>query len=98
MSAIEITRESCTYMSQSAVSGLPTIKLISSRLTSMIDITTYRILPLNLIWFNTSAISNSKFFETLKYGMLEVQEHLETFCDKKDQASMVSKSTNLTRK
>lgn len=77
-------------MSQSAVSGLPTIKLISSRLTSMIDITTYRILPLNLIWFNTSAISNAKFFETLKYGMLEVQEHLETFCDKKDQAQMVN--------
>lgn len=76
-------------MSQSAVSGLPTIKLISSRLSSMIDIISYRVLPLNLIWFNTLAISNSKFFETLKYGMLEVQEHLETFCDKRDQAAMV---------
>lgn len=77
-------------MSQSAVGGLPTIKLISSRLMSMVDIIYYRVLPHSLIWFNTLAISNSRFIETLKYGMLEVQEHLETFCDRKEQASMVS--------
>lgn len=77
-------------MSQSAISGLPTIKLISSRLLSMVDIISYRILPPHLMWFSPAAINNSKFIETLKYGMLEVQEHLETFCDKKDQATMVS--------
>lgn len=76
-------------MSQSSVSGLPTIKLIGSRLVSMVDFVNHRVLVTNLIWFNTSAISNSRFIETLKYGMLEVQEHLETFCDKKEQASMV---------
>lgn len=90
MSAIEITKEACSHMSQSAVSGLPTIKLISSRLMSMTDIIFHRILPTQLVWFNPTAIHNSKFIETLKYGMLEVQEHLETFCDKKEQASMVS--------
>lgn len=62
---------------------------------SMIDIINYRVLPINLIWFNTLAISNSKFFETLKYGMLEVQEHLETFCDKKEQATMVNIYLNI---
>ncbi|KAJ8924572.1 hypothetical protein NQ315_000721 [Exocentrus adspersus] len=98
ISAIEVTNESCTYMSQSAVSGLPTIKLISSRLMSMIDIINYRVLPINLIWFNTMAISNSKFFETLKYGMLEVQEHLETFCDKKEQATMYCDAVKTTLK
>lgn len=77
-------------MSQSAISGQPTIKLISSRLMSMIDIISYRILPTQLVWYNTVAINNSRFIETLKYGMLEVQEHLETFCDKKEQAIMVS--------
>lgn len=76
-------------MSQSAVSSLPTIKLISSRLMSMIDIISYRVLPTQLVWFNPSTINNSRFIEMLKYGMLEVQEHLETFCDKKEQASMV---------
>lgn len=56
----------------------------------MIDIISFRILPANLIWFNASAVNNTKFIETLKYGMLEVQEHLETFCDKKDQAVAVN--------
>lgn len=90
LAANEITKESCSYMSQTAVSSLPTINLIGSRLMSMVDIVIYRVLPPNLIWFNTMAINNSKFIESLKYGMLEVQEHLETFCDKKEQACMVS--------
>ncbi|CAH1170054.1 unnamed protein product [Phaedon cochleariae] len=98
LSAIEVTRESCSYMSQSAVSGLPTIKLIGSRLSSMIDIISFRVLPGNLIWFNTLAISNSKFFETLKYGMLQVQEHLETFCDKREQAAMFCDAVKTTLK
>lgn len=76
-------------MMQSSVSGLPTIKLIGSRLNSMIDLISYRILPPHLIWFNAAAFSDAKFIETLKYGMLEVQEHLETFTDKKNQATMV---------
>lgn len=46
-------------------------------------------LPRNVIWFNTMVLSNSRFYDTLKYGLLEVQEHLETFCDKRDQAMMV---------
>lgn len=91
MSTIDITKDSCLYMMQSAAGGLPTIKLISSRLNSMIDIISYRILPPNLIWFNASALNNTKFIENLKYGMLELQEHLETFCDKKDQAFVVKK-------
>lgn len=55
----------------------------------MIDIITNRILPIHIIWFNSSSLNNTKLTETLRYGMLEVQEHLETFCDKKDQATMV---------
>ncbi|CAH1110307.1 unnamed protein product [Psylliodes chrysocephalus] len=97
-SALEITKESCSYMSQSSVSGLPTIKLIGSRLVSMVDFVNHRVLVTNLIWFNTSAISNSRFIETLKYGMLEVQEHLETFCDKKEQASMYCDAVKTTLK
>ncbi|XP_072390599.1 protein furry isoform X1 [Diabrotica undecimpunctata] len=98
ISAIEITKESCSYMSQSAMSGLPTIRLISSRLLSMVDIVKYRVMVPNLIWFNTVAINNSRFIETLKYGMLEVQEHLETFCDKKEQASMFCDAVKTTLK
>lgn len=62
---------------------------MSSRLSSMIDIVTHRILPTHFIWFNTTGMNNQKLLETLKYGMLEVQEHLDTFCDKREQATMV---------
>jgi hypothetical protein len=97
-STIHITKDSCSCMAQSTAGGLPTIKLIGSRLNSMIDIVSYRILPPNLIWFNSSALSNTKFIETLKYGMLEVQEHLETFCDKKDQAAVCCNAVKTTLK
>lgn len=88
-STISITKESCSYLVQSSSSGSPTIKLISSRLSSMVDIVTHRVLPVHFIWFNPSALNNTRLTETLRYGMLEVQEHLETFCDKKDQTIMV---------
>lgn len=87
---MEITREACTNMLQSTSGSQATIKLLAARLNSMMDVVSYRIMPVNVIWFNTMALSNSRFYETLKYGMLEVQEHLETFCDKREQAAMVS--------
>lgn len=56
----------------------------------MVDIISHRILPTQYIWFKYSAMNNAKLTETLRYGMLEVQEHIENFYDKKDQATMVS--------
>ncbi|XP_076272167.1 microtubule binding protein furry isoform X2 [Rhynchophorus ferrugineus] len=97
-SAIEITKESCVNMQISTSASQATIKLLITRLNSVIDIINYRILPVNLIWFNTMAISNSRFLETLKYGMLEIQEHLETFCDKRDQAIMYCDAVKTTLK
>ncbi|XP_018335374.1 protein furry-like isoform X2 [Agrilus planipennis] len=97
-STITITRESCAFLSQSASSGLPTIKLISSRLNSMIDILTNRILPIQYIWFNSTSLNNIRLSETLRYGILEVQEHLETLCDKKYQATMYSDAVKTSLK
>ncbi|CAG9770963.1 unnamed protein product [Ceutorhynchus assimilis] len=97
-STIEITKESCVNMCQSTISSQGTIKLLTARLNSMIDIVNYRILPVNVIWFNTMALSNSRFYENLKYGILEVQEHLETFCDKRDQAMMYCDAVKTTLK
>lgn len=57
----------------------------------MVDIVAHRVLPAHFIWFNPSALNNVRLTETLRYGMLEVQEHLETFCDKRDQTTMVKK-------
>ncbi|KAL1517075.1 hypothetical protein ABEB36_000886 [Hypothenemus hampei] len=97
-STIEISKESCTNMSQSTVGSQATIKLLSARLNSVVDIINYRILPVNLIWFNAMALNSSKLYETLKYGVLQVQEHLETFCDKRDQAIMYCDAVKTTLK
>lgn len=56
----------------------------------MVDIVTHRILPVDFVWFNSANLNNARLIETLRYGMLEVQEHLDTFCEKKEQATMVS--------
>ncbi|XP_060535962.1 protein furry [Cylas formicarius] len=95
---VDITKDSCTYISQSTAGGLPTVKLICSRLASMTDIVAYRVSPVNHIWFNATTIANSRFFEALKYGTLEVQEHLETFCDRRDQAIMYCDALKTTLK
>lgn len=36
------------------------------------------------IWYNQSNPTTPRLFETLRFGVLEVQEHLETFFDRKD--------------
>lgn len=36
------------------------------------------------IWYHQSLVTTPRLFENLRYGVLEVQEHLETFFDRKD--------------
>ncbi|XP_049542885.1 protein furry isoform X2 [Anopheles darlingi] len=36
------------------------------------------------IWYHASLATTPRLFENLRYGVLEVQEHLETFFDRKD--------------
>jgi len=42
-----------------------------------------------LVWFSVTIFANQRLNETLRFGMLEVQEHLETFLDRKDHATEV---------
>ncbi|XP_050300806.1 protein furry isoform X2 [Anthonomus grandis grandis] len=100
-STIEITKEASVNMLdfiQYTLGTQATIILLTARLNAVIDIINYRISPVNMIWFNTMALSNSRFYEIVKYGMLEVQEHLETFCDKRDQAMMYCDAVKATLK
>lgn len=89
-STIGITQESCSYLSQSSIGNLPTIKVVNMRLSSLVDSVSHRILQTHHIWFNTGNLINEQLFESLRYSILELQEHLDTFCDKRDQATMVS--------
>lgn len=43
-----------------------------------------------IVWFASSVFANQRLHETLRFGLLEVQEHLETFLDRKDHASEVN--------
>ncbi|XP_071055767.1 protein furry isoform X2 [Onthophagus taurus] len=97
-STISITQESCSYLTQPEAGNLPSVKIMSSRLNSMIDIVSLRILPVHFIWFNTATLNNQKLMESLTYGMFEVQEHLGTFCDKRDQTTMYSDSVKTSLK
>lgn len=45
-----------------------------------------------LVWFSSALFSSLKLNESLRFGMLEVQEHLETYLDRKDHASEVKSS------
>lgn len=36
------------------------------------------------VWYNQNYVTTPRLFETLRFGVLEVQEHLETFFDRKD--------------
>lgn len=42
-----------------------------------------------LVWFSPEVLDSSRLNEALRFGSLEVQEHLETFLDRKDHLAEV---------
>lgn len=42
-----------------------------------------------IVWFSTAAFANQRLTESLRFGMLEIGEHMETFLDKKDHTAEV---------
>lgn len=77
---IEMTKECGSHLS---TRGVP---LLTSKLSSVCDILSTRADPPH-VWFTFDALQESRFSEILRFGMLEIQEHLETFLDRKDQAA-----------
>lgn len=51
-----------------------------------------------LVWFSVAIFANQRLNETLRFGMLEVQEHLETFLDRKDHATECLEAAKATAK
>lgn len=96
--SFESSREACSYLSHSSISGQPIIKLLNSRLNSVIDSITFRIMVPDLVWFNQNAVAHLNLGETLKCAILQVQEHLELFCDKKQQLTMYCDAVKTTLK
>ncbi|XP_014285726.3 protein furry isoform X3 [Halyomorpha halys] len=51
-----------------------------------------------LVWFSPDRIVSHTLSDTLRFGMLELREHLDTFLDRKDQASECIENMKVTQK
>lgn len=88
-----MTRESCQLLIQSKTGTSTTtyaVQTLAVNLNSMADLLHSRLQNTYITYFQTSSLDDTKINETLRYGILEMQVHLETFFDKKDHVSEVS--------
>ncbi|KAL1131070.1 hypothetical protein AAG570_012307, partial [Ranatra chinensis] len=79
--SVYVTRLACHFLSECALGDN-----LSVQVSALNDLLVARGDP-PLVWFSPDRVASPKLSETLRFGMLELQEHLETFLDKKDQAS-----------
>jgi len=86
---VSLTQEACQYLSgSSAVTSSQGTTLLGSRLLVVTELLSSQIEPPH-VWISPSAISSPRLTEALRFGMLELQEHWETFLDRKDHVAEV---------
>lgn len=93
--AISMTRDSCQLLIQCATGTSViayAVQTLAVNLNSMIDHLNNRLQPQQVTYFQASTVWTAKITNVTRYGVLEMQEHLETFFDRKDHALEVSKS------
>lgn len=88
--SVGLTREASALLSN----GSPASALLGCHLSSHAELLSSKAEP-PLVWFSVAIFANQRLNETLRFGMLEVQEHLETFLDRKDHATEVISLTHL---
>lgn len=76
--AVQLTQEACLYLERDAAGSDLRTHLLS--LCDQLD--ARAIAP--LVWFSPEVLDSSRLTEALRFGSLEVQEHLDTFLDRKD--------------
>ncbi|XP_068083711.1 protein furry [Anabrus simplex] len=79
---VSVTQEACQLLN----GGSAAAALLGSRLATVAELLTARGEPPR-VWISSSATSGPQLTESLKFGMLGVQEHWETFLDRKDHAA-----------
>lgn len=88
-----MTRESCQLLIQSATGTSSTayaVQTLAVNLNLMADLLSNRFVQsTSVIYFQSSLLKNTKLNETIRYGILEMQEHLETFFHRKDHVTEV---------
>ena len=76
MKSISISKESMKYFTGHGCQLGHRISVLSDLLSSKEE-------PPR-VWYTQNLPTTPRLFETLRFGVLEVQEHLETFFDRKD--------------
>lgn len=79
-----LTREACHYLSESGLS----IDNVTQHLASLTDTLALHGDP-PLVWFCPEKVAGTRLSEALRFGMLELKEHLDTYVDRKDHAAEV---------
>uniref|UniRef100_A0A1B6DZ54 Protein furry n=1 Tax=Clastoptera arizonana TaxID=38151 RepID=A0A1B6DZ54_9HEMI len=77
-----LTREACHYLSESGLN----IETVTQHLALLTDTLVLHGDP-PLVWFCPEKVAGSRLAEALKFGMLELKEHLDTYVDRKDHAN-----------
>jgi hypothetical protein len=86
---VSLTQETCQYLSGSAaVTASPGAALLGSRLLIVAELLSTQAEPPH-VWISPNAVTSPRLTEALRFGMLEIQEHWETFLDRKDHAAEV---------
>ncbi|XP_069669911.1 protein furry isoform X4 [Periplaneta americana] len=83
---VSLTQEACQYLSgNSAVTASQGAALLGSRLLVVAELLSSQADPPH-VWISPNAVTSPRLTEALRFGMLEIQEHWETFLDRKDHA------------
>lgn len=74
-----LTREACHYLSESCDQA----QCLVSQLGQLTDTLASHGEP-PLVWFSADRVAASRLVDAVRFGMLELKEHLDTFLDKKE--------------
>lgn len=91
--SVTLTREASALL----CNGSPASTQLGYHLSSHAELLSSKAEP-PLIWFSIAIFANQRLNESLRFGMLEIQEHLETFLDKKDHATECLEAAKATAK
>lgn len=91
--SVGLSREAIALLTN----GSTAASQLASHLSSHAELLSSKSEP-PLVWFSTTIFANQRLNETLRFGMLEVQEHLETFLEKKDHATECLEAVKATNK
>lgn len=92
---VSLTQEASQYISGSAaVTTSQGAALLGSRLLAVTELLSTQTEPPH-VWISPSVVASPRLTEALRFGMLEIQEHWETYLDRKDHVAEVMHGNKL---